>query len=242
MSRFALVTGGSKGIGKALCNRLLSEGWDVIFTYASDEKAANEALAEFNRIDTGKVLILKADVSNSDSIARISEYLKEREITLDAVVFNAGITDRSDFREIRPEDWERVFAANVHFPVFLLQAIDSRIKNGGSITFTGSLMAIHPHSVSLSYGVTKAAVHALVKNLVKFYAIRQIRVNGVAPGFVETDWHQTKPENVRRNIYAKVAAERFADTEEIADVFMLLLRNSYMNGEIIVCDGGYSYK
>ena len=78
------------------------------------------------------------------------------------------MTCRDPFEELSFEDWERVFFANIHFPVFLLQKIVGRINKGGSIVFTGSLMGIQPHSVSLAYGVTKSAVHALVKNMGKF--------------------------------------------------------------------------
>jgi 3-oxoacyl-[acyl-carrier protein] reductase len=108
--------------------------------------------------------------------------------------------------------------------------------------FTGSQMAIHPHAMSLAYGVSKASVHALVKNLVKFFVSKHIRVNAVAPGFVETNWHLHKPETVRNSINSKIAVGRFCAPEEIADVYMLLLNNTYMNGEIVECDGGYNFK
>jgi 3-oxoacyl-[acyl-carrier protein] reductase len=117
-----------------------------------------------------------------------------------------------------------------------------RLNVGCSILFTGSLMAIHPHSVSLSYGVTKSTVHALIKNLVKFYADKNIRVNGVAPGFIETDWHVGKTKEIRNNIESKIALKRFGEPDEVTDVFMMLIQNTYINGEIVVCDGGYSYK
>jgi 3-oxoacyl-[acyl-carrier protein] reductase len=113
---------------------------------------------------------------------------------------------------------------------------------GGSITFTGSLMAMQPHAQSLAYGVSKAAVHALVKNLVKFFAEKQIRVNAVAPGFIESEWHNNKPAEIRNNIIQKLASERFGTPEEVSEVFVMLINNHYMNGEIVVCDGGYNYK
>lgn len=135
-----------------------------------------------------------------------------------------------------------MFFANVHFPVFLLQRIVGFINKGGSIVFTGSLMGIQPHSVSLVYGVTKSAVHALVKNMVKFLVPYELRVNAVAPGFVDTEWQKTKPAEIRRNIENKVSLGRFCDPEELAEVYRMLVENSYFNGEVIVVDGGYSYK
>lgn len=242
MSKTALVTGATKGIGKAVSIRLLNEGWNLIATYASDNESANISYAEFCEIAQGQVYMFKADISDLESVGIIDGFLVEHNITIDAVIFNAGITDRADFHDIKPENWAKVFTANVHFPVFLLQKIYPILNAGGSVTFTGSLMAIQPHSVSLAYGVTKASVHALVKNMVKFFVDKQIRVNAVAPGFVDTEWQKNKPAEIRKNITNKLASGRFCSPEELTDVYMLLINNNYMNGEIVVCDGGYSYK
>jgi len=242
MSKTAIVTGATKGIGKAVSIRLLKEGWSLIATFASDTESANSSYAEFCEIAPAQVKLLQADISDLKSADLIDSFLAENNITVDAVIFNAGLTDRSDFHDIKPENWEKVFTANVHFPVFLLQKIYPRLNNSGSITFTGSLMAIQPHSVSLVYGVTKASVHALVKNMVKFFTDKQIRVNAVAPGFVDTEWQKNKPAEIRNNITNKLASGRFCTPEELTDVYMLLINNNYMNGEIVVCDGGYSYK
>ena len=103
-------------------------------------------------------------------------------------------------------------------------------------------MAVEPHGMSLSYGVTKSAVHALAKNLVKFLAPYGVRVNAVAPGFVDTDWHRTKPAEVRRNIEGKIALGRFCSPEEVAEVYRMLVENSYMNGAVVVAGGGYCYR
>ena len=128
------------------------------------------------------------------------------------------------------------------FLFFFMQRIVSLMNKGGSVVFTGSLMGIQPHSVSLVYGVTKGAIHALVKNMVKFLVPYELRVNAVAPGFVDTEWQKTKPIEIRKNIENKVALGRFCEPEELAEVYKMLIENSYFNGEIVVVDGGYSYK
>ena len=189
-----------------------------------------------------QVSILRADISDRNTIGVIDSFLEENRLRLDGLVFNAGMTCRDPFEELSFEDWDRVFFANVHFPVFLLQKIVGRINKGGSIVFTGSLMGIQPHSVSLAYGVTKSAVHALVKNMVKFLVPYELRVNAVAPGFVDTEWQKTKPAEIRRNIENKVSLGRFCDPDELAEVYKMLIENSYFNGEVVVVDGGYSYK
>lgn len=241
MNKTALVTGATQGIGKAIAMRLLHEGWTVVITYAYDPKS-DDSQREFSQVAPDRFFMIEADASDLKSIENINKLLIDNNVKLDAVILNAGITDRAEFGSITPENWERVFTVNVHYPVFLLQKINPLLNSSASITFTGSLMGILPHSVSLSYGVTKASVLALVKNLVKFYAEKGIRVNGVAPGFVDTEWQKNKPQEIRDNITRKIALGRFCSPEELTDVFMLLINNSYMNGEIVVCDGGYSFK
>ena len=232
MTKFALITGGTKGIGKAVAQILAKAGYNLILTYGNDVEAAQFVQAEFTEKFNTEIFILQADIT----------FLESKDIRLFSLIFNAGITSRTRFEDIKQEEWERVFYANVHFPVFLLQKILSRIEIGGNVLFTGSLMGVYPHSVSLSYGVTKSAMHALVQNLVKFMAPYKIRVNAIAPGFVDTDWQKTKPAEIRRNIENKIALERFCDPDELAQIYKLIVENNYLNGEIITVSGGYSYK
>ena len=242
MGKHALITGGTKGIGRAVAACLGKAGYDVVLTYASDTEKAVETCRSLRQEFGIDADALQADVTDAKSIDKIEAYLEKRGIRPDALVLNAGLTCRDRFEDLTLEAWERVFFANVHFPVFLLQRIAGRMAAGGSVVFTGSLMGIQPHSVSLAYGVTKSAVHALVKNLVKFLAPYKVRVNAVAPGFVDTEWQKTKPAEIRRNIEGKVALGRFCEPEEIAEVYRMLIENGYLNGEVVVADGGYSYK
>ena len=242
MTKFALITGGTKGIGKAVAQILAKAGYNLILTYGNDVEAAQFVQAEFTERFNTEIFILQADITSEKSIQVIFDFLESKDIRLFSLIFNAGITSRTRFEEIKQEEWERVFYANVHFPVFLLQKILSRIEIGGNVLFTGSLMGVYPHSVSLSYGVTKSAMHALVQNVVKFMAPYKIRVNAIAPGFVDTDWQKTKPAEIRRNIENKIALERFCDPNELAEIYKLIVENNYLNGEIITVSGGYSYK
>ena len=137
---------------------------------------------------------------------------------------------------------ESVVNMNITTPLFLIQRFLPLLKSGSNIIFTGSSMAIFPHSVSISYGITKSAVHAMVKNLVKFLIPFNIRVNCVSPGFVDTEWQKDKPSDVRENIKSKISLKRFATPEEVASVYLFILESHYLNGEIITIDGGYSYQ
>ncbi|MDR2145279.1 MAG: SDR family oxidoreductase [Tannerella sp.] len=240
--KFALITGGTKGIGRAVAERLAKSGYNLILTYSTDTIIAQKTRSELTAAWQVDVAVLKADSADTKAIDIVAHHIENRDIQLDTVIFNAGMTNRDSFETMQLKDWEKVFYANIHFPVFLLQRLLPKIRQGGSIVFTGSLMGKIPHSVSLSYGVTKSAVHALVKNLVKFLTPYSIRVNAVAPGFVDTEWQKNKPAEIRQNIENKVALGRFCDPAELAEVYFLLIENPYMNGEIVTVDGGYSYK
>ncbi|MDP5199627.1 SDR family NAD(P)-dependent oxidoreductase [Flavobacterium sp. DG2-3] len=237
----ALITGGTKGIGKSVAMRLLAEGYNLVLIYLSDNKTACKTKDEFeNLFPKSKINLLKVDCGNLQEIDIISQYLFNNDIYLDVLIFNTGLTCRSDFENITQENWQRVFNVNIHFPTFLLQAITKKIKYRGSIIFTGSLMGIYPHSLSLSYGVTKASVHALVKNLVKVFAPQEIRINAIAPGFVNTGWQKSKPESQKKNIRKKIALGRFCEPTELTDAYWFLITNTYVNGEILVVDGAYA--
>ena len=131
---------------------------------------------------------------------------------------------------------------NVNSNVYLIRDLFDVIPNNSRIVFTGSLMGILPHSVSLSYGVTKAAVMALAKNLVKCFEGTGTTVNAIAPGFVETEWQKDKPLEIRNNIYNKTAIKRFAEPSEIADAIRFCINNAFVNGSIIEVSGGYCFK
>lgn len=242
MHKYVFITGGTKGIGYAIAEKLAKSGYNLILTYNSDENAATQAQISLKKIGSTEIHILQADITKKESIPFIDSFLTQHDIFLFSLVFNAGITCRTSFEQISMEEWENVFFGNIHFPVFLLQRILNRIESGGNVLFTGSLMGIYAHSVSLAYGVTKSGVHALVKNLVKFLQPYNIRVNAVAPGFVDTEWQKNKPTEIRKNIENKIALGRFCSPDELSETYQMLIENRYFNGEIIVMSGGYSYQ
>lgn len=236
----ALVTGGTKGIGLAITKMLLSEGYHVTLTYSSDENAAQQCAASLNDISTD-YLIIKADQGNSDDISRIVSTIKEQG-TIDCIVFNAGTTLRKSLQDTTNDEWQNVMNINVNAPVFMLRDLFDIIPHNSRIIFIGSEMALYPHGTSLAYGVSKSAVHALAQNLVKVFEDTGTTVNAIAPGFVETEWQATKPQEIRQNIYNKTAIKRFATVEEIADAVRFCINNAFVNGSIIEVGGGYCYK
>ena len=145
MDKYVLITGGTKGIGKAVALCLAASGYDLILTYSSDTHTAEETRRELLQNNDVDVRILKADITNIKSISAIDTYLEEQSLELFSVVFNAGLTCRESFEQVSYAAWEEVFFANVHFPVFLMQRIITKMAKGGSVVFTGSLLGIEHH-------------------------------------------------------------------------------------------------
>ena len=236
----AIVTGATRGIGLAVAEMLLKEGYHVTVTYAYDEDSVQPCRERLSFVGDA-FEILWVDQTNKQEMHDFALKMREKGHS-DCIVCNAGMTLRSSLQEIDEEGWERVMQMNVNSNVYLIRDLFNFIPHGSRIVFTGSLMGVLPHSVSLSYGVTKAAVLALAKNLVKFFEGTNTTVNAIAPGFVETDWQKDKPQEIRNNIYNKTAIKRFAEPEEIADAVRFCINNAFVNGSVIEVSGGYCFK
>ena len=236
----AIVTGATRGIGLATAEMLLKEGYHVTVTYAYDEDSVQPCKERLSAV-CDSFEIMWVDQTSKQEMHDFAMKMREKG-HIDCIICNAGMTLRSGLQEIDSESWERVMQMNVNSNVYLIRDLFDVIPFGSRIVFTGSLMGVLPHSVSLSYGVTKAAVLALAKNLVKFFEGTDTTINAIAPGFVETDWQKNKPLEIRNNIYNKTAIKRFATPEEIADAIRFCIKNAFVNGSVIEVSGGYCFK
>jgi 3-oxoacyl-[acyl-carrier protein] reductase len=239
----AVVTASTKGIGRAIGLSLLADGCFVFFNYSSDDDAAHALDAEIKSTYPDLYSIVKADLSNLGGMQLLYDAVKEQSVHIDYLILNAGITDRSGFHDITPTAWNKVMDTNLNIPLFTVQKFSQDLNPDGRIIFIGALMGQFPHAVSLSYGVSKAALQFLTKCLVKeFCDERRITVNCIVPGFVDTPWQKDKDPEHRKRIEDKTALHRFAHPEEIADICLSVIGNAFMNGSVINIDGGYNYK
>ncbi len=236
----AIVTGGTRGIGLAIAKMLISEDYHVVVTYSHDETAAENCRKELTAMN-GSFEIIKAD--NSDR-PRMREFAEKMRLKghIDCLVCNAGITLRKPFCEISDEEWDRVMEVNLTSNVHLVRNLMPVIPGGSRIVFITSLMGVIPHAVSLPYGISKAGLIALSRDLVKIFAGTGTTVNAIVPGFADTDWHDEKDVARKRKICDKIAAGRFADPAEIAEAVRFCLRNAYVNGSAIEVSGGYCFE
>lgn len=235
----AIVTGGTKGIGKAIVKMLLQEGYYVYATYGNDIEAARVATNEFEAISE-HFAIAQVNQADRNAVHVFTDSLKD--ITIDCIVCNAGSTLRKQITEVTDEDWECVMQIGVHSHFYLIRDLYEQIQPNARIIFIGSMMAVQPHATSLAYGTMKNAVHGLALNLVKEFEGKNTTVNVIAPGFVDTEWQQNKPQQIRENICNKTAIHRFATPEEIADTAKYIINNGFVNGAVIEISGGYNYK
>lgn len=228
----AIVTGGTSGIGLGVAKMLLSKGYKVYATYVGPDFEEN--IENFEPI--------KVDQSNRDELYAFINRIKLECKKIDCIVCNAGLSIRKSFTETTDKDWDIMMEVAVNSHYILVRELYSLIPAGSRIIFTGSQMGLMPHAMVLSYGVTKAAVHALAKNLVKEFEGTGTTVNAIVPGFVETPWQKEKPEEIKQNIYRKTAIHRFATVDEVVDAYRFCIDNSFVNGSLIEINGGYSYK
>jgi 3-oxoacyl-[acyl-carrier protein] reductase len=239
--KYAIVTGGTKGIGKQICIDLLRKGYFVITNYANDDQSAETARYDFSKY-AKEFQIIKFDQSKDIDIQSFVNFIRIKTNEIHCIICNTGLTLRKSFDTINNDEWEAVFKVNVHSHFYLIRDLNTLIQPKARIIFIGSILGEVPHASSIAYGVTKASIHALARNLVKEFSEREVTVNTVAPGFVETEWQKDKPLEIRNNIYKKTALKRFATIGEISEVCMMILDNEYINGATISVDGGYNYR
>ncbi|MBD5585008.1 MAG: SDR family oxidoreductase [Clostridia bacterium] len=230
--KYAVVTGGTSGMGLGVAKMLIDRGYYVFATYVGDD--FQKEISNFEPV--------KVDQTKREEVYRFIEYVKKRTPHLDCLHCNAGISIRKSFTDYSDKDWDDMMEVAVNSHYIMCREFYPIIPPGSRILFTGSQMGLDPHATVLAYGVTKSAVHALCKNLVKVYEGTGTTVNTVVPGFVETPWQKEKPEEIKQNIYKKTAIHRFARIDEIVKAFEFCIDNPFVNGSLIEVNGGYNYK
>ena len=230
--KYAVVTGASSGMGLGVAKMLVEKGYYVFATYVGPD--FTEVIENYEAH--------KVDQTKREEVYKFIEYVKSKTDHLDCLVCNAGVSIRRGFTEMKDSEWDMMMEVAVNSHYIMVREFFPIVPPGSRILFTGSQMGLHPHATVLAYGVSKAAVHALVKNLVKEFEGTGTTVNAIVPGFVDTPWQTAKPEEIKQNIYKKTAIHRFAQINEIVDAFRFCIDNPFVNGSLIEVNGGYCYK
>jgi 3-oxoacyl-[acyl-carrier protein] reductase len=237
----ALVTGASRGIGRAIALALAQGGAQVLVHYSSNEKEADAVVAEIRKRG-GQAEKVGADLRKPDGAHTLAKQV--RSIVgdrLDILVANAGISRSATIEDTTVEDFDNLFAVNVRAPFFLVQQLLPALCRGSNIIFTSSLAARASVGTLYAYAATKGAVDTLVKHFAGTLGPRGIRVNAVAPGVVETEMSSfTKTEAGREVTLGMQALKRMAQPDDIAPVVAFLASDDarWVTGDTIRVDGG----
>lgn len=216
-------------------------GYNVIINYVSDKTDVEKLESEFKEKGV-QTLILKADVSKSDEVENLVNKSIEKFGKIDALVNNAGITRDNLLMRMSEEDFDKVIEINLKGTYLVTKSVTKYMmkKRYGSIINLSSVVGVAGNSGQSNYSASKAGIIGFTKSLAKELASRNIRLNAVAPGFINTDMTSVLSDQVKENIYSQIPLKRMGDAKEVAELIYFLGsdKSSYITGQVINIDGG----
>lgn len=236
-----LVTGASRGIGKAIALKYAENGYNVAINYVSD-KTDTEGLSKEFKEKGADSLILKVDVSKSEDVENFVKKVIEKFGKIDVLVNNAGITRDTLLMRMKEEDFDKVIETNLKGTFLVTKAVTPYMmkKKNGRIVNLSSVVGVTGNAGQCNYSASKAGIIGFTKSVAKELASRNIRANAVAPGFIDTDMTSVLSDEVKANINAQIPMKRMGTAREIANVVYFLgsEESSYITGQVINIDGG----
>lgn len=239
--RTAIVTGGSRGIGRAVCKKFASEGKNIVINYAGNLQAAEETAAECRELGA-EVILVQADVSSAAGCEEIFAKAQESFQSIDILVNNAGITRDGLILRMSEENFDDVINTNLK-GAFLCMKLASRImmkQRWGRMINLSSVAGVRGNAGQINYSASKAGLIGMTKSLAKELAGRNVTVNAVAPGLIETDMTGVLPDAVKEQLLQGVPMSRAGKPEEIAAAiaFFASEEAGYITGQVLCVDGG----
>jgi 3-oxoacyl-[acyl-carrier protein] reductase len=239
--KVCLVTGGTRGIGRAISLELIQQGARVAVSYRKDRAAAKEALEQFLKLE-GEVVSIRSNLADPVETESLLDAVIEHFGRLDVLINNAGITAEGAFATMAAHDMESVININLAGTIRLcMLAVPHLVACRGCILMVSSLASVSGKEGQVSYAASKGGLNALTRLLARRLGGCGVRVNAVAPGFIRTDMVKGLPESNYRHIIRATSLKRMGEPEEVAGcaAFLVGPASSYINGMILRIDGGF---
>lgn len=237
----ALITGGSRGIGRVVALSLAKEGYNITFCYTNNETAAKETVAEIEKTGV-KALAVKADVSKESDINALVQAARDAFGPVEVLVNNAGITRDGLLLRMGEKDISDVLDTNLKGAFFCTKAVlkDMMKSRYGKIINITSIVGVTGNAGQSNYAASKAGLIGFTKSVAKEYGSKGICVNAVAPGFIETEMTDKLPEEVKNTYLERISLKRFGTPEDVANVVSFLAghKSDYVTGQVIEVTGG----
>lgn len=234
-----IITGASRGIGKGIALKFAENGAFVCINYSSDETAAKKTLQLVKKI-SGQGMLYKADVSKPTDVKKMIKALLEKRKNIDVLINNAGIYFRNSFEEIAPETWDKVLSVNLTSCYNLCRVVIPYMKSQSKIIFISSQLAFKGSSHGSDYATSKAGMLGLMRSLALELAEKNINVNAVAPGTIDTDIIANYSNESRQERMNEIPLGRIGKPDDVANACLFLATDlsSYITGETINVNGG----
>jgi len=237
----AIITGGAKGIGRAISVKLGSMGANIVVNYSGSQKAAEELVEELKAMGV-KAVSIKADVSDFEQVQKMFDDVNESFGSIDILVNNAGITKDTLIMRMSEDDFDKVISINLKGTFNCIKAATKYMikQRSGRIVNIASIVGIIGNAGQANYVASKAGIIGLTKSAARELSSRNINVNAVAPGFIKTSMTDELPDKIKNEYLDKIPLKRFGDPEDVADVvsFLCSHESRYITGQVINVDGG----